>query len=280
MLLLVGLIGFIAIPCLAASDPPLYQYQTQTTVDRFDNEATEVPAAQRGTPLAAGGNDRYPTDFVQCATDIQWCDTDEFWCPTDFQFCSTDIQWCNTDYTWCDTDEQWCATDPYWCYTEIQWCDTDPNWCSTEIQWCDTDDQWCATDIQWCDTDKYWCATDVIWCDTDEYWCATDPYWCDTEIPWCMVGAEEQPATLSLGQAYPNPFNPFATIEFSVPETCEARLTVYDVRGNQVQVLADGLVTRGLNQVVFDGSRLPSGLYIYTLQVGDWAQSKKMVLAK
>ena len=203
MLLLVGLIGFIAIPCLAASDPPLYQYQTQTTVDRFDNEATEVPAAQRGTPLAAGGNDRYPTDFVQCATDIQWCDTD-----------------------------------------------------------------------------KYWCATDVIWCDTDEYWCATDPYWCDTEIPWCMVGAEEQPATLSLGQAYPNPFNPFATIEFSVPETCEARLTVYDVRGNQVQVLADGLVTRGLNQVVFDGSRLPSGLYIYTLQVGDWAQSKKMVLAK
>ena len=94
------------------------------------------------------------------------------------------------------------------------------------------------------------------------------------------VNADEQPLAFSLGQAVPNPFNPSTTIAFSVAETAAASLTVYDLAGHAVATLVDGFVEAGSHSVVFDGSQLASGVYVYTLQSGASVQSQKMVLVK
>ena len=84
----------------------------------------------------------------------------------------------------------------------------------------------------------------------------------------------------SLGAAVPNPFNPSTTIAYSVAQTGTASLKVYDLAGQVVATLVDGMVEAGSHSVVFDGSQLASGVYFYTLQAGDFVQSQKMVLVK
>ncbi len=66
----------------------------------------------------------------------------------------------------------------------------------------------------------------------------------------------------SLETAYPNPFNPSATIPFALPEAANVALTVYDVLGRRIATLADGRYEAGRHEAIFDGSRLASGLYI------------------
>ncbi len=99
-----------------------------------------------------------------------------------------------------------------------------------------------------------------------------------------MVGdgslTEVQPATFELAQNYPNPFNPGTTIEFSIQEPGDVLLSVYDVSGSQVATLVDGPVAVGEHSVYFDASRLPSGVYFYTLTGGEARVTKKMVYVK
>ncbi|MFA7331902.1 MAG: T9SS type A sorting domain-containing protein [Candidatus Delongbacteria bacterium] len=95
-----------------------------------------------------------------------------------------------------------------------------------------------------------------------------------------FVGADEQPARFELGNAYPNPFNPATTLEFSLAENSQASLKVYDLSGRQVATLVDGLTERGSHSVTFDAGALPSGVYFYTLQADGQSQTRKMVLMK
>ncbi|MDP2360599.1 MAG: T9SS type A sorting domain-containing protein [bacterium] len=94
------------------------------------------------------------------------------------------------------------------------------------------------------------------------------------------VGADELPAGFALGQNYPNPFNPTTSIGFSLPETGEASLRVYDLTGREVATLVNGLTERGEHVVSFDASELGTGVYFYTLQAGAVSTTKKMVLVK
>ncbi len=73
------------------------------------------------------------------------------------------------------------------------------------------------------------------------------------------------PDAMTLGQNFPNPFNPETTIPFVVATSGYTRLTVTDVTGRVVATLVDGLVTRGGHAVSFDGSRLSSGVYFCSL---------------
>jgi len=66
---------------------------------------------------------------------------------------------------------------------------------------------------------------------------------------------------------YPNPFNPQTTLRFTLPEEAHVRLTVYDVLGREIMVLVDGTRLAGTHEGHFDGSRLPSGIYVYRLRV-------------
>lgn len=83
-----------------------------------------------------------------------------------------------------------------------------------------------------------------------------------------------------LMQNYPNPFNPLTQITFQIPESGLVKLKVYDVLGNEVASLVDGVVNAGIHEVSFDASELTSGVYIYTLYTGDIIRSNKMILMK
>ncbi len=90
----------------------------------------------------------------------------------------------------------------------------------------------------------------------------------------------EVPETYVLEGNYPNPFNPQTAIRFGLPETAQVRLVVYDVRGRQVRVLAEGVRAAGMHEVTFDATGLPSGVYFYRLTAGAFSASRHMVLSK
>jgi parallel beta-helix repeat protein len=89
-----------------------------------------------------------------------------------------------------------------------------------------------------------------------------------------------QPTKFSLEQNHPNPFNPFTTIEFSLPVAGMTKLTVFDLQGRRIASLIDSWYPAGDHEVVFDGSDFSTGIYLYRLEAGDFTASGKMVLLK
>jgi len=88
------------------------------------------------------------------------------------------------------------------------------------------------------------------------------------------------PKAFSLESVYPNPFNPGATIEFSVNKTSAVSLDVYDIRGRLVENILSETVTPGNTTVKWDGSRFPSGIYFFRLSGDGFHQVKKAALLK
>jgi hypothetical protein len=84
----------------------------------------------------------------------------------------------------------------------------------------------------------------------------------------------------SLEQNYPNPFNPTTTINYTLAERSSVTIKVYDVLGNEVANLVNTTQEAGKHNVRFDAGKLASGLYIYTLNAGNFTSSKKMMLLK
>jgi hypothetical protein len=84
----------------------------------------------------------------------------------------------------------------------------------------------------------------------------------------------------NLEQNYPNPFNPSTTIKYTLGERSAVTLKVYDVLGNEVANLVNTTQEAGQHSINFNASSLASGLYIYTLNTGNFTSSKKMMLLK
>ena len=95
-----------------------------------------------------------------------------------------------------------------------------------------------------------------------------------------VEAAGEIPSGVTLLGNYPNPFNLQTTISFLVPETAHMRLVVYDMLGRQVVVLVDGVRAVGTHEAVFDGSGLPSGIYLYRLETLRGVEARRMVLMR
>jgi hypothetical protein len=83
-----------------------------------------------------------------------------------------------------------------------------------------------------------------------------------------------------LGNNYPNPFNPVTTIAFNIKEAGRVKLKVFDILGKEVVTLVDENKNGGTHTVVFDGSRLPSGVYFYELKINEYREIKKMILMR
>ena len=88
------------------------------------------------------------------------------------------------------------------------------------------------------------------------------------------------PASFELFQNYPNPFNPVTQIMFALAKSGDVKLSVYNISGQIVSELAKGVMDAGYHAVEFDGGRLNSGVYYYTLEVDGKTMAKKMVLTK
>ena len=101
-----------------------------------------------------------------------------------------------------------------------------------------------------------------------------------TSIKEKFVSANALPKAYTLNQNYPNPFNPSTTIEYKVPYSGEVTLTIYNVLGQKVANLVDGVKQAGTYQVTFDAGQLASGIYIYQLRSAGTVLTKKMTLIK
>ena len=88
------------------------------------------------------------------------------------------------------------------------------------------------------------------------------------------------PAEYSLGQNYPNPFNPTTHIQYSIANTTKVTLKVFDVLGREIQELVNEVKLPGHHTATFDGQKLSSGIYFYSLQAGSFSETKKLILLK
>jgi len=85
----------------------------------------------------------------------------------------------------------------------------------------------------------------------------------------------------NLQQAYPNPFNPATTIAYSLQRPGHVKLKVYNALGKDVAELVNDYQVEGSHSVLFDAQHLPTGIYLYQLQVdGEFSEMKKMLLLK
>jgi hypothetical protein len=86
--------------------------------------------------------------------------------------------------------------------------------------------------------------------------------------------------TYSLSQNYPNPFNPSTVISWQIPEGSNVSLKVYNILGSEITTLINEYKPAGKYETEFKSSSLPSGIYFYKLQAGNFVETKKMILMK
>ena len=91
---------------------------------------------------------------------------------------------------------------------------------------------------------------------------------------------QNKPERFSLGQNFPNPFNPSTTIKYSIPKNSLVRLKVYNILGEEVAILVNEEKPVGTYEVKFNATNLPSGVYFYRLQAGSFVETKKMIIIK
>ena len=97
------------------------------------------------------------------------------------------------------------------------------------------------------------------------------------------VGINEQATEIKgykLEQNYPNPFNPLTQLEFGISKPGFVSLKVYNVLGTEIKTLVNEIRQPGVYKADFDGSSLSSGIYFYTIEAGNFKQTKRMVLLK
>jgi hypothetical protein len=94
-------------------------------------------------------------------------------------------------------------------------------------------------------------------------------------------GNAQLPAGFSLEQNFPNPFNPTTAINYTLPEPARVRMPLYNMQGQQVGLLVDAQIAAGAHSVLYHAGLLPSGIYIYVLEVnGKRMDSRRMTLLK
>ena len=95
-----------------------------------------------------------------------------------------------------------------------------------------------------------------------------------------MSGAGLHPLSYQLEQNYPNPFNPATHIGFSIADARLVTLKVYDVLGKEVATLANTTMNPGTYTIPWNAGNLPTGIYFYRLQAGQFVQTRKLTLLK
>ena len=97
--------------------------------------------------------------------------------------------------------------------------------------------------------------------------------------------SETFPQGFILEQNFPNPFNPITTVRYELPEDSFVDVTIYDMLGNVVSNLVNANQSSGYKTIQWNatnnqGQHVSAGVYFYTIQVGEYRQTKKMILLK
>lgn len=88
------------------------------------------------------------------------------------------------------------------------------------------------------------------------------------------------PQEFELRQNYPNPFNPTTRITFSIPESNNVKIDIFNLLGEKVATLVDGNLAAGNYATEWKAKNYPSGIYVYTITAGNYFESRKMTLLK
>ena len=93
------------------------------------------------------------------------------------------------------------------------------------------------------------------------------------------------PEEFALYANYPNPFNPYTTISYDLPEQAQVTLGIYDLLGKKIKTLVNQSQDAGNKIAMWDGTdelgrQVSAGVYLYQIQAGDFSQTRKMVLLK
>jgi hypothetical protein len=99
---------------------------------------------------------------------------------------------------------------------------------------------------------------------------------------WILTGVEDEviPTRFSIGQNFPNPFNPVTKFRFAVPKEARVTLTLYDVAGRLVRTLVDDDYEPGYHTATLSADGLASGVYFCRMASGDFSESTKLLLLK
>jgi hypothetical protein len=92
--------------------------------------------------------------------------------------------------------------------------------------------------------------------------------------------SSEIPKEFSLSQNYPNPFNPMTKIKFSVPNSSNVNITVFDVLGRHITTLVNEKLNAGTYETEWNANSMPGGVYFYRIETEDFSETKKMILVK
>jgi hypothetical protein len=88
------------------------------------------------------------------------------------------------------------------------------------------------------------------------------------------------PVEFSLSQNYPNPFNPSCMIRYGLPQGSPVTLALYNLLGQRIAVLDEGMKPAGYHEVSFSASGLASGVYLYRLEAGSFSSVRKMIILR
>jgi hypothetical protein len=100
-----------------------------------------------------------------------------------------------------------------------------------------------------------------------------------------LADGSEIPKSYKIHQNHPNPFNPVTTLRYDLPEDGLVNITIYDMMGRVVKNLVNVHQNAGYKSIQWNatnnaGQPVSAGLYLYTIQAGEFRQTKKMVLLK
>jgi len=102
----------------------------------------------------------------------------------------------------------------------------------------------------------------------------------ESDFVTAVAQEEFRRAGFQLFQNYPNPFNPATVIKFAVLKNSRVKISLYDLLGQEVLKLVDEEKPAGQYQITVTAQNLPSGIYFYRLEAGEFSQTKKMMLAR
>lgn len=102
----------------------------------------------------------------------------------------------------------------------------------------------------------------------------------DKSINEAQDQTEERPVAARLHQNFPNPFNPVTTIAYRLPENSTARIEVFDQLGRSVDIILNESRSAGEHDLMYDASHLPSGVYIYRMEMQSLESSNRQVFTR
>ena len=114
-------------------------------------------------------------------------------------------------------------------------------------------------------------------------WISDRLEWMDSEILLLKTESSIKPENFYINEAYPNPFNPYTTLSYYLPNNETVKIKIFDIMGRQVKTFVMPDQIAGYGSIQWNGTndydqRVSSGLYLYTIQAGNFRGTKKMVI--